>query len=605
MDLKKLDFYQENKGFDSKALYRGLGSFWTLLFQERNTLKGYTHALVEEKIQQYLSLVEMVGRYSIKEFPVFDTVRWKPILIYKSKYNQTPFVFARNDTEFGPQSPASPYYEDIIFRFGYSKTPTNSIYLYTLPEAIAATGVICDKIIDPSIILHNGIDIKFKDKIVYFNTNIFEDSNLLKLKIVGENGTPKTYIDSFGQEQEEELIVLWAYNASISKNQLYYNFGHLFNLQIDNSEYTKGILNSLFNIFTDGPTVKNIKTCCAMFMGLPTVIHNTEIIDEVFADLKYKYIVTDKECYRIPKDFTLLPSLDVGSELHIGDTFVSNIQFYDNLTKYKATNYGEMQFSTGWWNNPEIINTGLSFSKYLFNGEYLNQLTFSNSLDVISLDSAGDIVFPVEGHPDDVRTFKNYINDISRKEVIKSKLGLVSPGDIYTTIPLTFIMENFLKTNTSILYISFYAEQDKTKFLSLLKIIKDQLPKYTYLIIKLDITFPADNYNKLNDSIYIEFEEDTLLLNADGSNQEGELAKLAPYDYKDVNQRLFELALSIKKNSTTELDYDYVVTDIGNADEDALLDGRVVLIKEGSLLRPIPPNATTAQYNNLLLLAFN
>lgn len=605
MDLENLKLYQQNNGFDPNLFYKSLGSFWTVIFQEKSTLKGYTAGLVEEKIQQYLTLVSTINRYSIKECPIFDVVRWKPLLIYKSKYNQTPFVFKKDDAVFGAQTDSSSYYRDIIFRFGFNKTPTNSVYLYTLPEAINSSGVVCDKIINPSIIFHNGLDIKFEDKVIYFNSNIFENENLLKVKIIGENGIPETYTDAQGEEHEEELIILWAYNANISKTQLYYNFGYLFNLNLSNSEYSKNIIGSLFNIFVDGPTVKNVKTCCAMFMGLPTIINDVEEVEELFTDEKYHYVVTNKECYRIKKEFTIAANIVVGAKLYVGDILVDNIQFYDNMTKYKATNYGEMNFSTGWWNNPSIISTGLSFSKYLFNGEYINQLTFSNELDVITLNSDGNIVFPVQGQAADIRTFHNYINQSSRKDIIKSKLGLVNAGDSYATIPLTFVMENFLKTNAAILYISFHAAQDKTQFLSLLKLIKDQLPKYVYLIIKLDLNFTVENYNNLNDSIYIEFTEDTLLLNADGSNSDGELEKLAPFDYKDINSRLFELARSVKKNSTTNLDYDYVVTDIDNADEEAVTDGRVLLVKEGSPLRPIPVGISTAQYNNLLLLAFN
>ncbi len=221
MDLSSLNFYQQANGFDSKLLYRNLGSFWTMLFQERDTLKGYTHALVEEKIQQYISLIESINRYSIKDCSIYDSTRWKPILIYKSKYNQAPFIFEKNSAEFGPQSSSSTYYEDIIFRFGYNKSPTNSVYLYSLPEAIHSSGVVCDKVINPSVIFHSGLDIKFDKGIIYFNTNIFSNPSLIKTKVVGETGIPETYTDTAGNIQEEEFILLWAYHANVLKEHPY------------------------------------------------------------------------------------------------------------------------------------------------------------------------------------------------------------------------------------------------------------------------------------------------------------------------------------------------------------------------------------------------
>lgn len=604
MDLQNLEFYKQDNGLDPKLVYRKLGSFWNILFQEKETLKGYSIALVEEKIQQYLTLLSTINSYSVKEIPVFDPVRWKPILIYKSKYNQTPFLFEKGVSVFGAQPATSAYYEDIVFRFGYNRTPNNNVYVYTLPEAIASSGVICDRILDPTVILHSGLDIKFDGSDLYFNENIFDNPNIIKLKIIGENGIPETFVDTNGTTNDEELVVLWAYNAKLSAKQLFYNFGYLFNLNLANSEYTKNILTSLFALYVDGPTLKNIKTCCSLFMDVPVVLHSTETVEEIFTDGKFKYIVTDKECYKVNSNFTLLPSITVGSQLYLGDTLVTNIQFYDNLTKFKLVNYGESKFSSGWWNDHSLVGTGLAFSKYLFNGDYMNQLTFSSELAIISLNSSGRLVFPVEGSVEDVRTFHNYINDPARREIIKSKLGLVNPGDSYATVPLTFVMENFLKTNTAFLYISFYAAQDKTQFLSLLKLIKDQLPKYVYLIIKLDVTFPVDTYANLNQAVTIRFNSTDHLLNADGSNVEGNIEKLAPYGYKDVSARLFELSRSVKKDSTHQLDMDYVVTSLSGLDSTIISDGRALLVKEGAPLRPIPAGVSTAQYNNLLLIAF-
>lgn len=597
--------YPTNTVTDPNYLYRSLGSFWHTLFKEQGTLKGYTLGSAEEMIQRYYDLIETIDSYSVKNVPVFHKEKWKPIVIYKSKYNREPFVFEQNKAVFGVQPDEDEYYQGVIFQFGVDKTPTADVYVYFVGDELVEFSVIADKVIDPSVTLVYGTDVKLQDGALFFNKNIFEDENIPKAQVIGENGVPVTFEDINGNSIEEEFIVLWAYHGEVDLKNLYYNFGYIFNLNLDNDQYFKDILISVFALYIDGPTVNNIKACCAAFMGVPVVLHPVETIEDIFQDDLFSYVVTDKECYKISLNFQLIPTLAVGDVLHAGDIFVSDIEYYDNLTASSLVYYVNADSSKGWWQREGLIDGKLALSKYLFNGDYIQQLLFSTELDVITIDENGLLVFPVEGHEQDIATFHAYINHADRLTTIKEALGLVDPGDSYPVVPLNFVMENFLKANTAMLKFSFYSDAQRSTFLRLLPIIRSHIPAYIYLVIKIDISFDTEDYELLNDSITIEFDSGEQILNADGSNSSGELEDLAPYGYRNVRQRLFEISLAVKKNATDDLPYEYVATDEDLVDGDVVTEGRLLIVKDGKPLKPIPEGATTAQYNNLSLLDFS
>ena len=58
---------------DPVFLYRSLGSFWTDIFQDKETLKGYTKGQAEEITQRYLDLIEAINSFSATDIDVFHT----------------------------------------------------------------------------------------------------------------------------------------------------------------------------------------------------------------------------------------------------------------------------------------------------------------------------------------------------------------------------------------------------------------------------------------------------------------------------------------------------------------------------------------------------
>src|SRR4051812_8757924 len=128
--------FPSNTVTDGGYLYRSLGSFWTTMFQERETIKGYSIGQAEEMIQRYLDLIESINSYSVKEVSIFHRTKWLPIILYKSKFNRVPFVFEENQATFGAQAADDLYYNNVIFQFGNYKTPAAEIFVYPLDNGL-------------------------------------------------------------------------------------------------------------------------------------------------------------------------------------------------------------------------------------------------------------------------------------------------------------------------------------------------------------------------------------------------------------------------------------------------------------------------------------
>ena len=502
---------------DANFLFRSLGSFWTDVFTEKDTIRGYTLGQAEEISQRYLDLIEVIDNYAIDSAHVFHRERWLPIQILKSKINAVPFLFNPADSVFGAQPAASTYYSGETFRFGFPKTPTAKVYQYYVGKELMDFSIIADKVINPAKVYVYGADVVSANQTLSFNQNVFDDPALTKFDVYDDNGSPVTFIDANGVEQQEQSMTLWAYNGASDISTIYNSFGSLFRLSRPSSEFYKAVIKCIINLYSDGPTVNIIKRLFAIISNTPYILNTQETVENVFEDGDGTYVMTDKEVYLIPAGYTMI-TLTVGKVLSYGDFLCTNIQYYDSLSG-----------TGGWWKRTGLIEKQLAFSRCLFYGNYINQLSFSVEPDLVTLNSGGDIVFPVLGQKQDVATFNAYLNaDVDRKTTIKEKFGLVNPGDSYMIFPLDFIMENFLRTNTAFFKLSVQDHETLAECLQLVPLLKSSLPPYVYFILKIETSVDEEVYNNLNGDILVISGHH---LNADGTSSGGTFDDFSPYHY--------------------------------------------------------------------------
>ena len=521
--------YPANDPTDGNKLYASLGSFWTQIFQERGTLKGYTLGMAEELIQSYYSLVEILNSYSIRDIPVFNLKKWQPLTIRRSEFNSVPLAFQKNSAVFGMQPESDRFYSGKVFRFGFPKNTNDNVFSHKPKLPLKKFNVIANRIIDPSFFYINGVDVIVDDYgVFYFNKNIFDDPRVPKAALVGENGLPALFKASDGTLVEDEFIILWVYHAEVDTSNIYNNFGCLFELNLPSSEGYKQILQGLINLFVGGPTISGIKAIMAAFNGVRPVVEPVERVERVYGDNLNKYVITDKNVYSFKPYQNILKDVVPGALVHGGDILIDLVQYYDNST------------TPGWWE--KVITTPkLALSSHIFLGNYKHQLFLPSGVNVVSLTTQNTIVFPITGRPEDVKEFHKHINSPQSKEELKRKLGLSSETPVVVISPLSFVFENILKNNTALLKFNFNSPEELACFFELLPLVKDYLPPHVYILFYINLNIPVEALDNLNHRYRL-----TKFLNVplsiDGSTGDGMRPTLPggdPNYYKEYIERLF------------------------------------------------------------------
>ena len=482
---------------DGQYLYRSLGSFWTQVFKDKKVLQGYTTAFAEELIQQQYDLLKVLKQYSVKEIDLFSKVKWKPIQIKKSEFNKAPFIFQKDSAVFGRQPETDPFYADSLFRFGYPKeTDGKSIFSFSPDFKLSKFGAIANRVISPSLLLLPGVNIVTSNNVLYFNVDLFNSEYIPKAAILNDLGEPVIYTDLEGKKHEDQLIILWMYLAEIDEQALYRNFGVLFDVKLDTSQAYKDMLAALMNLSVEGGTIAALSKAFAAISNAPMVIESSEIVEDIYTLGEHKYLITDKNTYRIKLTQEFIPEISLGARLESGKILIDNIKIADTV------------LSQNWWNK-EIKANKLAFPSYVFAANIKYQLFFENDIRLITYygEPAADaatykINFPVLGRPKEVKAFQDYINKPDNKAALVAKLGLKLNKSLPIN-PMEFVFVNMFKNNTLLLKVDFYTEKQLNDFFLYLPLFIPYIPAHMHLLVYATLKLGADDISNLNNGLRI------------------------------------------------------------------------------------------------------
>jgi len=508
-EISQLTTYPTGDKSDPSILYTGLGTFWTNVFQGKEMLSGLTLEQSENLLQLYIELVDVLNSYSVHNIPVFDTNKWYPLVIYKSQYNRVPLIYNPDDAVYGVQPADDPFFQNAVFRYGFPKSPTTSVYLHQPPEVFKDFGIFANRVIDPTRLLVKGTDVSWdRNGALVFNQDLFEDPEISKTSVIAENGTPVTYTDEAGNEIQEEFVLIWAYNGQLDADRIFEAFGQIFEVRKESSQFYKDLLRGLMNLSVEGPTVAAISQAVSGILNVPVIRAPEEYLQDYFQAGGYKHVITDKNTYKFDQryaysfDDTLMKSQNVGTRFLAGEAVCNAIIYRDNVK------------SPGWWKND--LGPFLALSMTAFAGEYEEQLYFENELKLFSLDGSGNIVFPVLGKEEDVATFNAYINDPSRQDQVKEYLGLSSSSPVLNLNPVDVLFEGVLKYNTAFIAIQVIDTGEFGEFLGLFDEISPYLPRHVYFLTSITLNADFEEFANLNDTYWAD-EAETDRRNADAS----------------------------------------------------------------------------------------
>lgn len=591
LDFLPSSDYPTNTVTDGQFLYRSLGSFWTQLFSDKEALKGYTLGMAEELIQSYYNLVEVVRQFSVKDIDILHKEKWKALLVKKSEFNLLA-VKVGDGLTFGRQPITDPLYANKLFRVGFPKESSNA-YSFKPPFSLKKFGALANRIISPSLILIPGVDVIFKDDALLFNKNLFNEPSIPRTKLITSEGVQVTYTDTSGVVQDDEFIVLWLYSAEQDTQELYNNFGVLFDLNQPTSQNYKDLLKALMNLATDGPTINALNKALAAIMDVPIIIESHEIVEDVYDLEAYSYVITDKNTYRSPIAYPLRKGVLAGAHLQAGDILTDNIRLYDT------------SISPAWWRT-EITTSKLGFASHVFTANPDRQLLFDNVSSLITYNPATDrVTFPVSGDAADVQTFQDYINLPENKPAVMAGLKLSKDFTSVSVNPLDFVFGNFFKNNTLFIKTVFYSNTKINAFFNLLGEIRPYLPPHVYLLLCADIQQPTDELSNLNSSLAIAAYPGVTFC-ADGSANTGARPGGFPADpmyYKDFRNRMFCVSKGPYRNGLPLHHPNNLDTMVVNNSQ--TLEGNTGTgIKCGLMRTVIPAGATNRDVPTILLIDF-
>ncbi|NBQ67619.1 MAG: hypothetical protein EBU46_01830 [Nitrosomonadaceae bacterium] len=553
---------------NADVLYASMGSFWTQMFNEKATIKGLAVAQAEQMIQQYIELIEHINASSVKDTPVFNTVRNYPLQIRRSTFGTDMPLFG-DGSVFGAQ-PQYTLYADTTFEFGQPKDAETNHWSYKLPEELKHGSVLANRAIQPSKVWVVGADVNIVDGRLYFRSNIFEDPLVTKFNVVDEEGNSVTFVDKDEIVQAEQIAVVWVLNAAVDQQALFYNHGYVFDMFQPSSQKYKDILVGFTKLFANGPSVHNIKSLCAAFLGVTPVIEAEETI--VAVNSNDGQVTTDRHVYVFDKRYLVDDELIlVGAKVHAGDILVHAVEYIDQLTH------------PNWW---QTHMASWGFPPHLFVAGVKYELVFKNEIELVVRDADGYIHFPVEGHTDDVRRFNDHLN--LNADEIGAALGL-EPGEVIVLNPLEFIFEQFMKNNCALVSLRFKTLEEAQLFTDIFPIIRQCLPLHVYFIFLFDVGMASELYDWLAMKTPVTIYDEEVTRNADGTTATGFITSITNYKV-DPRLQLFAFA----KGVPTDL---LQVSLNGEAGAD-------LLVRDGELVGDLPESQSTKEVNNLLFRYF-
>lgn len=480
---------------DGASFSNYLSSFWSQMFSDPEMVSGIGDAFARQLAQHYQDFAETVNSTSVAEIAPFHTELVYPIFIRQSEFSTGPRLLNFGDGGlFGPQPAGGRYKEGQTLNFG-ERAELAPVYYVDLPDDVVDTGsLILNRLHNPSVILVNGSDFVFQDGVVVFKEDIFANDLIAKRKIAAADGS----VDS--------EIVLWATNAQIEKFQLYRCYGHLFFGKEASGTALKAALQTIFRLYSDGPSIAHLDSFIAAAAGFPISSEAVETVESIDVIGSTQVVVTDKAAYRIPAGLTLRESVVTGAVLKSGAPFTTATEVSDRFS------------SPLWWTEIDglTVDRGLTMSGIAPVG-FLNtevQVTLDNAI-LVDGNPRRPCRFYLAGTETNVNLFWDKTKELNLEadeflsEILWKQAGLVDGNgdpdysqDLYTN-PMR-LLNDLIGDNLILVKINDTISGD---VVSMLRLLRQTIPAFCTVIVLINLSV-EDNYSMVSSSdLAVEIEE--------------------------------------------------------------------------------------------------
>lgn len=370
-----------------ETILQYLGSFWTQIFKDAETIRGITDGDAFAMTQTYRKFAQSVNAVSLNSFSPLDMESVYPVFIYRSKLSKGPTPLKYGESaQYGPQEPGQAFEEGRVFKFGEQSRPTVPWYVPVDPQLARTGQTLVNRLFSPSLVWVNGVDFVFDGEVLFFRENPF-DNDLIPRRLVPGEG-----------DLTDELIILWMAEAQFDREVLHDTFGYLLyqsKPDVSAEVYRLG-LKAAFSVLSGGPSIHFLDSFVASMSGAPVAIEATETVESVSMHGEETMVVTDANVYRISAADEVRDSVVAGAVLYAGAPLTKRTEVFDRFSRPL------------WWTEVP----GLTAGKNLFASD-ISSLGFMNEYSKVELGSTIQTTngnFPearltLVGSPADLRTF--------------------------------------------------------------------------------------------------------------------------------------------------------------------------------------------------------
>jgi hypothetical protein len=315
----------ENISGVANKLYSWLGSFWSVVYEDRSFIQYVQGARALRIAQLYLDILEAAMLVDRSNAPVFHRERWHPIVVRRSGRNTGSSTMlklgAKDEAILGTQS-SEIYPDDTKFRLGGRDVSFKDMVVYRLDPSIKNIATcIVDNIAEPRTVLHSGTDYAVLDGAIALRSEFDpfgKDSTFATFEIVADD-----------PRDNDVESVMWACDTLVDKDYVYGHLGYAIGLPTESTEGFKRIVNAVWNTVADGATPRLVKALVAAICDVPTIRNEVETVETILSTDDGGYqVITDKEVYTLPRYSKLHPKVHAGTMMHRFDLVDDSIRVY-------------------------------------------------------------------------------------------------------------------------------------------------------------------------------------------------------------------------------------------------------------------------------------
>lgn len=281
-----------------EVLHKTLGEYWYSIYYGNEQIGDYVAALCFNREQWDNQFKDTKNALSRHKIPVFEHMKVKPLKILESEFLKSSQIYPKYDGTYT--------YEGRI----YYDVPIDSSFTIEIPKEIKKIGYISNKLIDPTVIY----DVTIVNNTVKLPENPFKKDFRIE-NVYDSNGN---VID--------KSITFWLFDVELDKEDVFYQYGYIFNIKLPSSEQYKALINVLYDSLINGPSERVLKLYFSIITGIPVIIEDTEKVLEI----EENRLKTDKHEYIVNYSDTI--TAKVGDILHVGDPISAGLTFYTPKT---------------------------------------------------------------------------------------------------------------------------------------------------------------------------------------------------------------------------------------------------------------------------------